>query len=81
MLEEGNDAPRLIFNINLGGQNETRLGSVITRFTAVGSGFPSSRSGCQVGAFYIMSRGLGRVGRWFSRLTAGPASSPAIQLM
>jgi hypothetical protein len=54
---------------------------VITRFTAVGSGFPSSRSGCQVGAFYIMSRGLGRVGRWFSRLTAGPASSPAIQLM
>ena len=62
MLEEGNDAPRLISCSNLGGQNETRLGSVITRFTAGGSGFPSSRSGCQVGADYIMSRGLVDVG-------------------
>jgi hypothetical protein len=79
MLEEGNDAPRVGFLFYLGGQNETRLGSVITRFTAGGSGFPSSRSGCQVGADYFMSRGLGRDGRWFSRLTAGPASSPAIQ--
>ena len=51
MLEEGNDAPRCdSYLIDLGGQNETRLGSVITRFTVGGSGFPSSRSGCQVGA-------------------------------
>ena len=46
----------------LGGQNETRLGSVITRFTAGGSGFSSSRGGCQVGAINAMSRGLGSVG-------------------
>ena len=38
----------------LGGQNETRLGSVITRFTVGGSGFPSSRSGCRVGANYFL---------------------------
>ena len=54
MLEEGNDAPRVGFLFYLGGQNETRLGSVITRFTAGGSGFPSSRSGCQVGAIYFI---------------------------
>ena len=46
----------------LGGQNETRLGSVITRFTVGGSGFPSSRSGCRVGANISMSRGLVDVG-------------------
>ena len=54
MLEEGNDALRSDFKYYLGGQNETRLGSVITRFTVGGSGFPSSRSGCRVGANYFL---------------------------
>lgn len=41
MLEEGNDTPRGDLFSYLGGHNETRLGSVITRFTARGSGFSS----------------------------------------
>ena len=53
MLEEGNDALRSDCFFYLGGQNETRLGSVITRFTVGGSGFPSSRSGCRVGAIKL----------------------------
>ena len=60
----------------LGGQNETRLGSVITRFTVGGSGFPSSRSGCQVGAIYYLFEPRSRERRgWLSRLTTGSPSA------
>ena len=78
MLEEGNDAPRGDLCFDLGGQNETRLGSVITRFTAGGSGFPSSRGGCQVGAIVYEPRSRERRGR-LSRLTTGPPSALTIQ--
>ena len=69
----------LDFLFYLGGQNETRLGSVITRFTVGGSGFPSSRSGCQVGAIYFYEpRSSGSRG-WLSRLTTGSPSFHTIQ--
>ena len=79
MLEEGNDVLRSDYKYYLGGQNETRLGSVITRFTVGGSGFPSSRSGCRVGAnIFYEPRSSGRRG-WLSRLTTGSPSVRMIQ--